>query len=65
MCKYSRCLDIPGTRGKGKNVNLYAVNSKLKNSKKILKNMIFFGIKEAWVRKALANFCDQITCEVL
>ena len=66
VCEFSRCLDILGTRGKGKNLNLYAVNSKFKkNSKKNLKSMNFSGIKEAWVRKALAIFCDQMTCEVL
>ena len=51
---------------KEKNINLYAVNSKFKkNSKKFLKNNNLFGIKEAWVRKALAIFCDQMASKVL
>ena len=44
---------------------MYAVSSKLKNSKKIQKNMKFFGIKEARVCKLRANFCCVWTLEGL
>ena len=44
-------------------VSLWIVNSK--NSKKIQKNMKFFGIKEARVCKLPANFCCVWTLEGL
>ena len=59
-CKFWHSLDIPGTHGKGKNLNLYAVNSKLKNSKKILKNMIFLASKRLGCARRLQIFVIKL-----